>query len=103
MCHLKRLLCALLLLSFLPAPVFLQAQSQQSTDLWNSIDNSLSSLETEQSNMKTLIGKQEKQIESLENAYQNQLQLYLDLDYKYQKSKQDTKTMSYFQKRINIV
>ena len=91
MCWLKRLLCTLLLLSLLSVPAFSQAQSQQSSDLWNSIDNSLNSLETEQNNMKTLIDKQEKQITSLESAYQNQLQLYLNLDDKYQKSKQDTK------------
>ena len=91
MCWLKRLLFTLLSLSFLSVPVFSQDQSQQSIDLWNNIDNSLSLLEVEQNNMKALIDRQEKQIESLENAYQNQLQLYLDLDCKYQKSNQDTK------------
>lgn len=91
MCWLKRLLCTLLLLSLLLVPAFSQAQSQQSTDLWQSIDNNLSSLEVEQNNMKILIDRQEKQIGSLESAYQNQLQLYLNLDDKYQKSKQDMK------------
>ena len=61
------------------------------TNLFQIIDNSLSSLEVEQNNMKVFIDRQEKQIESLENAYQNQLQLYLDLDCKYQKSEQDMK------------
>lgn len=91
MCWLKRLMFTLLFVLFLSVPVFSQEQSQPSTDLWNNIDNSLSSLEAEQNNMKILIDKQEKQTESLENAYQNQLQLYLDLDNKYQKSEQDTK------------
>ena len=91
MCRLKRLLCTLLLLSLLSVPAFSQAQSQQNTDLWQNIDNSLNSLEAEQSNMKAFIDRQGKQIENLENAYQNQLQLYLDLDCKYQKSEQDTK------------
>ena len=74
------------------------AQSQQhgftntnTIDLWQLIDNNLSSLEADQNNMKAFIDGQGKQIESLENAYQNQLQLYLDLECKYQKSEADTR------------
>lgn len=85
---LKRLLCTLLLLSLLSAPASSQAHSQQSTDLWQNIDNSLNSLEAETSNMKTLIDGQQKQIGSLESAYQEQQQLYLGLEAKYQKSEQ---------------
>lgn len=90
----KKLFCMLLLLSL----SFCYAQQSQldftkinTTNLFQIIDNSLSSLEVEQNNMKVFIDRQEKQIESLENAYQNQLQLYLDLDCKYQKSEQDMK------------
>ena len=90
----KKLFCMLLLLSL----SFCYAQQSQldftkinTTNLFQNIDNSLSSLEAEQSNMKAFIDRQGKQIENLENAYQNQLQLYLDLDCKYQKSKQDLK------------
>ena len=82
----------LLSLSFCYAQQFqLDFTKINTTNLFQNIDNSLSSLEAEQNNMKILIDKQEKQIESLENAYQNQLQLYLDLDNKYQKSKKDTR------------
>ena len=88
---LKRLLFTLLFVLFLSVPVFSQEQSQPSTDLWNNIEWNLSSLEAEQNDMKVFIDRQEKQIESLENAYQNQLQLYLDLDCKYQKLEEDTK------------
>lgn len=86
---LKRLSCTLLLLSLLSASASSQAHSQQSTDLWQNIDNSLNSLEAETSNMKTLIDRQQKQIGGLESAYQEQQQLYLDLGVKYQKSERD--------------
>ena len=90
----KKLFCMLLLLLL----HFCYAQQSQlvftntnTTDLFQNIDNSLNFIEQNQNNMKILIDEQEKQIASLENAYQNQLQLYLDLDNKYQKSEQDTK------------
>lgn len=95
----KKLFCMLLLLSL----HFCYAQQSQlvftntnTTNLWQNIDNSLNFIEQNQNNMKTLIDKQEKQIESLENAYQNQLQLYLDLDAKYQKSENATKRWKTF-------
>lgn len=90
----KKLFCMLLLL----CACYCYAQSQQqgftntnTIDLWQLIDNNLSSLELDQNNMKAFIDKQEKQIVNLEDAYQNQLQLYLDLDCKYQKSEADTR------------
>ena len=90
----KKLFCMLLLLSL----SFCYAQQSQpdftntnTIDLWQLIDNNLSSLEADQNNMKAFIDGQGKQIENLENAYQNQLQLYLDLDCKYQKSEADTR------------
>ena len=60
-------------------------------DLWNSIDLNLNLLEQDQNNMRIFIDQQGLQIESLENAYLDQQQLYLDLESKYKKSVEDTK------------
>ena len=60
-------------------------------DLWSGIELNLNLLEQDQNNMKIFIDQQETQIESLENAYLEQQQLYQDLESSYMKLEQNTK------------
>lgn len=62
-----------------------------STELWNGIEWNLNLLEQDQNNMRAFINQQSLQIESLENAYLNQQQLYQNLESNYEKSVEDTK------------
>lgn len=91
MCWLKRLLCALLLLSFLSVPAFSQAQSQQNTDLWNNIELNLSFLENEQLFSQIRLQELEKKLEQSEKACQDKEQVLVNLENSLKKSKQDTK------------
>ena len=47
-------------------------------DLWKNIDLTLNNLEEQTNDMQTLIEKQQKQIQNLENAYQSTFLLYLN-------------------------
>lgn len=95
----KKLTLAILLL--LSSAVYCYSQESSSEqhattnlntiDLWSGIELNLNLLEQGQNNMKILIEQQETQIESLENAYLNQQQLYQDLESSYVKLEQDTK------------
>ena len=80
MCARKFLILLLLLLfSF---PLYSQEskpiESLLFPNLWTNIDLSLQTLEEQTTDMQTLIEKQQKQIEVLENAYQNTFLLYLN-------------------------
>ena len=77
------------------------AQAQSITDLntldlWNKIELNLSSLESEQNNMKLFIDQQETQIESLENAYLDQQQISMSLEHSLTKSENATKRWKTF-------
>ena len=95
----KKLTLAILLL--LSSAVYCYSQESSSEqhattnlntiDLWSGIELNLNLLEQGQNNMKIFIEQQETQIESLENAYLNQQQLYQDLESSYVKLEQDTK------------
>ena len=91
MCWLKRLLCTSLLLSFLSVPAFSQAQSQQSIDLWNSIDLNLNFLENEQLFSQIRLQELEKKLEKSEKACQDKEIVLQNLENSLVKSKQDTK------------
>ena len=91
MCWLKRLLCMLLLLSLLSVPAFSQAQSQQSSDLWNSIELNLNFLENEQLFSQIRLQELEKKLEQSEKACQDKELVQLNLENSLMKSKQDTK------------
>lgn len=81
MCVKKR---SLILLLFLLFSFLLYSQESKPTEfplfpnLWTDIDLSLQTLEEQTTDMQTLIEKQQKQIEILENAYQNTFLLYLN-------------------------
>ena len=91
MCGLKRLLCTLLLLSLLSVPAFSQAQSQQSGDLWNSIELNLNFLEHEQLFSQIRLQELEKKLQQSEKACQDKELIQLNLENLLMKSKQDTK------------
>ena len=80
MCSRKFLILLLLLFFSLP----LYSQESKPTEfppfpnLWTDIDLSLQTLEEQTTDMQTLIEKQQKQIQSLENAYQSTFLLYLN-------------------------
>ena len=54
-------------------------------DLWKNIDLTLNNLEEQTNDMQTLIEKQQKQIQNLENAYQSMHLLYLNSESNSQK------------------
>ena len=60
-------------------------------DLWSGIELNLNLLEQDQNNMRIFIDQQGIQIENLENAYQDQQRLYLNLENSYEKLEKDTK------------
>ena len=91
MCWLKRLLCTLLPLSFLSVPVFSQAQSQQSTDLWSNIELNLNFLENEQLFSQIRLQELEKKLEQSEKACQDKEIVLQNLENSLVKSNQDTK------------
>lgn len=91
MCWLKRLLCALLSLSFLSVPVFSQDQSQPSADLWNNIEWNLNWLENEQMFSQIHLQELEKKLEQSEKACQDKEIVLQNLETSLQKSEQDTK------------
>ena len=91
MCWLKRLLCALLLLSLLSAPAFSQAQSQQNADLWNNIEWNLNLLDNEQMFSQIRLQELEKKLELSEKACQDKELVQLNLENSLAKSEQDTK------------
>ena len=91
MCWLKRLLCTLLLLSLLSVPAFSQAQSQPSTDLWNSIEWNLNFLDNEQMLSQIRLQELEKKLEQSEKACQDKELVQLNLESSLAKSEQDTK------------
>ena len=80
MCGRKFLLLLLLLLFSLP----LCSQESKPTEFplflnpWTDIDLTLQTLEEQTTDMQTLIEKQQKQIQNLENAYQSTFLLYLN-------------------------
>lgn len=80
MCGRKFLILSLLLLFSLP----LHSQESKPTEfppfpnLWTDIDLTLQTLEEQTTDMQTLIEKQQKQIQNLENAYQSTYLLYLN-------------------------
>lgn len=91
MCWLKRLLCTLLLLSLLSVPAFSQAQSQQNTDLWNSIEWNLNWLENEQMLSQIRLQELEKKLEQSEKACQDKELVCQNLENSLAKSEQDMK------------
>lgn len=91
MCWLKRLLCTLLLLSLLSVPVFSQEHSQQSTDLWNSIELNLNWLDKEQTLSQIRLQELEKKLEQSEKACQDKELVQLNLENSLAKSEQDMK------------
>lgn len=91
MCWLKRLLCTLLLLSLLSVPAFSQAQSQPSTDLWNSIELNLNWLDKEQTLSQIRLQELEKKLEQSEKACQDKELVQLNLENSLAKSEQDMK------------
>ena len=80
MCGRKFLILLLLSLFSLP----LHSQESKPTEfppfpnLWTDIDLTLQTLEEQTIDMQTLIEKQQKQIQNLENAYQSTYLLYLN-------------------------
>ena len=80
MCGRKFLILLLLSLFSLP----LHSQESKPTEFplflnpWTDIDLTLQTLEDQTTDMQTLIEKQQKQIQNLENAYQNMYLLYLN-------------------------
>lgn len=80
MCGRRFLILSLLLLFSLP----LCSQESKLTEfplfpnLWTDIDLNLQTLEEQTTGMQTLIEKQQKQIQNLENAYQSTYLLYLN-------------------------
>ena len=80
MCGRRFLILSLLLLFSLP----LHSQESKLTEflpfpnLWTDIDLNLQTLEEQTIDMQTLTEKQQKQIQKLENAYQNTYLLYLN-------------------------
>lgn len=80
MCGRRFLILSLLLLFSFP----LCSQESKLTEfppfpnLWTDIDLNLQTLEEQTIDMQTLIEKQQKQIQNLENAYQNTYLLYLN-------------------------
>lgn len=80
MCGRRFLILSLLLLFSFP----LCSQESKPTEfppfpnLWTDIDLNLQTLEEQTIDMQTLIEKQQKQIQNLENAYQNTYLLYLN-------------------------
>ena len=80
MCGRRFLILSLLLLFSLP----LHSQESKPTEfplfpnLWTDIDLNLQTLEEQTTDMQTLIEKQQKQIQKLENAYQSTYLLYLN-------------------------
>ena len=77
----KKLLSVVLLLAF-SCSLFSQEckeiQFNPFPDLWKNIDLTLNNLEEQTNDMQTLIEKQQKQIQNLENAYQSTYLLYLN-------------------------
>jgi len=80
MCGRKFLI--LLLLSLFSLPLHSQESKPVEFPLflnpWTDIDLTLQTLEEQTTDMQTLIEKQQKQIQNLENAYQNTFLLYLN-------------------------
>ena len=80
MCGRRSLILSLLLLFSFP----LYSQESKPTEfppfpnLWTDIDLNLQTLEEQTTGMQTLIEKQQKQIQNLENAYQSTYLLYLN-------------------------
>ena len=91
MCGLKRLLCTLLLLSLLSVPAFSQAQSQPSTDLWNSIEWNLNWLDNEQMLSQIRLQELEKKLEQSEKACQDKELVCQNLENSLVKSERDMK------------
>lgn len=91
MCWLKRLLCTFLLLSLLSVPAFSQAQSQPSTDLWNSIELNLNWLDKEQTLSQIRLQELEKKLEQSEKACQDKELVCQNLENSLAKLEEDTK------------
>lgn len=101
MCSRKFLILLLLLFFSLPS----YSQESKPTEfppfpnLWIDIDLSLQTLEEQTTDMQTLIDKQQKQIQSLENAYQSTFLLYLNSE---NNSKQLEATMKKCKQSLRI-
>lgn len=91
MCWIKRLLCTLLLLSLLSVPVFSQEHSQQSADLWNSIELNLNWLDKEQTLSQIRLQELEKKLEQSEKACQDKELVCQNLENSLAKLEEDTK------------
>lgn len=77
----RKLLSVVLLLVFscsLFSQEYKEIQFNPFPDLWKNIDLTLNNLEEQTNDMQTLIEKQQKQIQNLENAYQSTYLLYLN-------------------------
>ena len=88
---LKRLLFTLPFVLFLSMPVFSQAQSQQSADLWSSIEWNLNFLDNDQMLSQIHLQELEKKLEQSEKACQDKEIVLQNLETSLQKSEQDTK------------
>ena len=88
---LKRLLFTLPFVLFLSMPVFSQAQSQQSADLWSSIEWNLNWLDNEQMLSQVRLQELEKKLELSEKACQDKELLLQNCESLLEKSEEDTK------------
>ena len=88
---LKRLLFTLPFVLFLSMPVFSQAQSQQSADLWSSIEWNLNWLDNEQMLSQVRLQELEKKLELSEKACQDKELLLQNCENLLEKSEEDTK------------
>ena len=80
MCGRRSLILSLLLLFSFPlcSQESKPAEFPPFPNLWTDIDLNLQTLEEQTTGMQTLIEKQQKQIQNLENAYQSTYLLYLN-------------------------
>ena len=88
---LKRLLFTWSFVLCFSMPVFSQAQSQQSADLWSSIEWNLNFLDNEQMLSQIHLQELEKKLEQSEKACQDKELVQLNLENSLQKSEEDTK------------
>ena len=88
---LKNFLSVFLSVSFLSLQAFSQEQSQQSTDLWNSIELNLKWLDEEQTLSQLRLQELEKKLEQSEKACQDKELIQLNLENSLAKSEQDMK------------
>lgn len=86
---LRRLLCFILSLLLLQSLAFSQENTQQSSDLWNSIDWNLMQLENEQLFSQTRLQELEKKLGQSEKALIDKELLCQNLESSLQKSEQD--------------